>query len=266
MRPARTLSDKEVQALVTPVLKKIRKFWPKTKIKIRGDSHYARPNFFSWFEAQKGIDYITGLSSNNRLKSEPCVVKAVADCERRCAESKNENVTTTTICEFKYVARSWNGKERRVIAVVRATKKDGEVSSKVRYIVTSIKKHTAIYLYTKVYCKRGQAENLIKEHKNYLKSDRMSCTSFRANQVRQVFHTVAHWYFVFLRDHIPSESYLKKSAIPFLQLRLLKVATVCYDTSSGVHFAFSSAFPEYELLKKILDRIRSSPPLVSQTI
>ena len=266
MRPARTISDKEVQALVTPVLKKIREFWSKTKIKVRGDSHYVRPNFFSWCEAQKGIDYITGLSSNSRLKSEPCVVMAVASCERRCTESKNEKVTITTICEFQYATKSWNGRERRVIAVVRATKKDGEISSKVRYIVTSIKKHTAINLYTRVYCKRGQAVNLIKEHKNYLKSDRMSCTSFRANQVRQVFHTAAHWNFVFLRDHIPGESYLKKSAIPFPQLRLLKVATVCYDTSSGVHFAFSISFTEYELLKKILDRIRSNPPLIRQTI
>ena len=266
MRPARTLSDKEVQALVIPVLKKIREFWPRTKIKIRGDSHYARPNFFSWCEDQKGIDYITGLATNSRLKAEPCVEKAVADCERLCAKSNKEKETITTICEFKYAAQSWKGKERRVIAVVRSTKKDGEVHSKVRYIVTSIKKHTARYLYRRVYCKRGQAENLIKEHKNYLKSDRMSCTSFRANQVRQVFHTAAHWFFVFLRDHIPGESYLKKSAIPVLQLKLLKVATVCYETSRRVHFAFSNSFPDYELLKKILERIRGSPPLVRQTI
>lgn len=135
-----------------------------------------------------------------------------------------------------------------------------------RFIVTSFKKHTAKYLYTRVYCKRGQAENLIKEHKNYLKSDRMSCTSFRANQVRQVLHTAAHWYYVFLRDHIPSESYLKHSSIPCLQLRLLKVATVCYETSDRVHFAFSSSFPDYNLLKTILENIRGSPIPVRQPI
>ena len=45
MRLAGTLRDKEVRHLVILVLKKIRKFWPNTQIKIRGDSHYARPNF-----------------------------------------------------------------------------------------------------------------------------------------------------------------------------------------------------------------------------
>ena len=91
-----------------------------------------------------------------------------------------------------YAARSWKGNERRVIAVIRAAKKDGEIQTRVRYFVTSISEHTARYLYTKVYCKRGQAENLIKEHKNYLESDRTSCTLLQVNQVRQVFHTIAH--------------------------------------------------------------------------
>ncbi len=266
MRPARTLSDKEVQQLVCPVLKKIRQFWPKTRIYIRGDSHYARPNFFSWCEAQKGIDYITGLSSNSRLKSEPCVKKAVAECEQQCAESRYKKVTRSTYCEFMYAAQSWNGKERRVIAVIRSTKENGKIRTRMRFIVTSIKKRTAKYLYSKVYCKRGQAENLIKEHKNYLKSDRMSCTSFKANQVRQVFHTAAHWYFVLLRDHIPGKSYLKTSAIPCLQLNLLKVATLSYETENRLHFAFSSSFPEYLLLQKILENIRKTEPLKRQSI
>ena len=73
-----------------------------------------------------------------------------------------------------------------------APQKNGEIQTRVRYIVTSISKHNARSLYTKVYCKRGEAENLIKEHKNYLESDRTSCTLLQVNQVRQVFHTIAH--------------------------------------------------------------------------
>ena len=36
------------------------------------------------------------------------------------------------------------------------------------------------------YCERGQAENLIKLHKSQLASDRTSCRSALANQVRLV--------------------------------------------------------------------------------
>ena len=48
-------------------------------------------------------------------------------------------------------------------------------------------------LYEKVYCARGQAENLIKAHKLHLASDRTSCTKATANQFRLLIHTAAYW-------------------------------------------------------------------------
>jgi Transposase DDE domain group 1 len=62
----------------------------------------------------------------------------------------------------------------------------------IRYVVTSLK-GTAQHLYEDVYCQRGQMENLIKLHKAQLASDRMSCHSATANQVRLALHTAAFW-------------------------------------------------------------------------
>src|SRR5438132_9435427 len=62
----------------------------------------------------------------------------------------------------------------------------------IRYVVTSLK-GSAQHLYENVYCQRGQMENLIKLHKTQLASDRMSCHSATANQVRLVLHTAAFW-------------------------------------------------------------------------
>jgi hypothetical protein len=45
-------------------------------------------------------------------------------------------------------------------------------------------KGSAQHLYENGYCQRGQMENLIKLHKAQLASDRMSCHSATANQVR----------------------------------------------------------------------------------
>ncbi len=50
---------------------------------------------------------------------------------------------------------------------------------------------------------RGQAENLIKLHKSQLRSDRTSCRSALANQVRLVLHTAAYWLMLDVRDAIP---------------------------------------------------------------
>jgi hypothetical protein len=62
----------------------------------------------------------------------------------------------------------------------------------IRYVVTSLK-GSAEHLYEDVYCQRGQMENLIKLHKAQMASDRMSCHSATANQVRLILHTAAFY-------------------------------------------------------------------------
>jgi hypothetical protein len=53
------------------------------------------------------------------------------------------------------------------------------------------------------YCQRGQMENLVKLHKAQLASNRMSCHSATANQVRLVLHTAAFWLMHGVRTAIP---------------------------------------------------------------
>ena len=79
-----------------------------------------------------------------------------------------------------YAARSWDRK-RRVVARLEATQRGFDA----RYIVTSLRGEPR-HLYEGVYCARGQAENLIKQHKVQLASDRTSCQSPLANQFRLV--------------------------------------------------------------------------------
>ena len=70
-------------------------------------------------------------------------------------------------------------------------------------MVTSFTHGSADWLYDSLYCARGQAENLIKLHKRQLASDRTSCRSALANQVRLVLHTAAYWLMLTVRDAIP---------------------------------------------------------------
>ena len=59
---------------------------------------------------------------------------------------------------------------------------------------------SAEHIYETLYCARGQAENLIKLHKAQLASDRTSCRSPLANQMRLVLHAAAYWL---MRPHRP---------------------------------------------------------------
>ena len=85
--------------------------------------------------------------------------------------------------ETRHRAKSWS-KERRAIARIEATK----LGLDIRFIVTSLTHGSPEWLYDSLYCARGQAENLIKLHKSQLASDRTSCRSAVANQVRLVLH------------------------------------------------------------------------------
>ena len=85
-----------------------------------------------------------------------------------------------------YEARIWR-RDRRVIARVEAT----TLGSDTRFIVTNIAGGRAKHLYEKVYYARGRMENMIKEHKLYLKSDQTSCHRWEANQFRLILHTAA---------------------------------------------------------------------------
>ena len=74
----------------------------------------------------------------------------------------------------------------------------------IRYVVASLRGGDAEPAYETIYCARGQAENLIKQHKAQLASDRTSRRSPLANQMRLILHTGAYWLLLDLRAAIPS--------------------------------------------------------------
>jgi hypothetical protein len=111
----------------------------------------------------------------------------------------------------------------------------------IRYVVTSIKTGAPEWLYAELYCARGQAENLIKLHKTQLKSDRTSCRSPRANQMRLILHTAAYWLMLTVRDAIAKTEALAKAEFNTLRLALIKIGARVIETASRVRIAFSAA-------------------------
>jgi hypothetical protein len=60
LRPGKTPSGQEVCGHVRCLVRRIRTHWPTTRLTIRGDGHYARPEVMAWCEANT-VDYIFGL-------------------------------------------------------------------------------------------------------------------------------------------------------------------------------------------------------------
>ena len=156
--------------------------------------------------------------------------------------------------ETRYGAKSWSHL-RRVVARIEATRKGLDV----RYVVTNITYGTAQWLYDNIYCARGQAENLIKRHKSQLASDRTSCRSPLANQMRLILHTAAYWLMLTVRDAIPRPQVLANGEFSTLRLRVLKIAVRIKETASRIKLAFAANCPDAALFRGLLGALTLRP-------
>jgi hypothetical protein len=250
LRPGKTPSGEEVRGHLRRLIRLIRRHWPQTRITIRGDSHYGRPEVMAWCEAN-GIDYVLGLAGNPVLDR---LVDAVAD-DVRTRRAIGQHPVLRGYTESRYRAQSWTT-QRRVCARIEAS----TLGLDTRFVVTSLATGSAEWVYDALYCARGQAENLIKLHKTQLASDRTSCRSPLANQMRLILHTAAYWLMLAVRDAIPETHRLAKAEFNTIRLRLLKLGARVVELASRVRIAFAAAFPDAGLIRHLVTSIVPAAP------
>ena len=249
VRAGKTPKGREVATVLRHLTARLRRHWPTTEIVYRGDSHYGRHEAMDWVEDNEA-GFIFGFAGNAVL--EGLVADAVEALRQRHSMSTKEKLRAYT--SVKYQAGSWS-KARRVIARIEASMqptKDGGVAQEIdiRYIVTSLE-GGAQYLYDEVYCRRGQMENLIKLHKAQLASDRTSCPSATANQVRLVLHTAAFWLMHAVRAAIPAASPLAKAEFATIRERLLKVAARVVEKIQRRRVHLPTSCPDRALFRTV---------------
>lgn len=250
LRPGKTPAGREIRGHVRRLVRRIRTRWPTTRILIRGDGHYGRPEVMDWCE-QNGVDYVFGQPGNRVLDR---LLDAAAD-DIRTRRALDQKSALRGYAETRYQAKSWTIK-RRACARIEAT----ILGLDIRFVVTNLTQGSAERIYDVIYCARGQAENLIKMHKSQLASDRTSCRSPIANQVRLVLHTAAYWLMLTVRDTIPKTHALATAEFATLRLRLLKLGARVIETVSRVRLAFAAACPEADLFRTIAVALQPAGP------
>src|SRR5579859_3810713 len=253
LRPARTPKGTEVRTVIKHVTKRLRKHWPNTRIVWRGDSHYGRVEEMERAESD-GTDYIFGLAGNPALDA---LVAETAD-NLRFHHARSNQIKLRTYASFFYQAGSWD-RPRKVVARLECSlQPDGREGTAtgmrqevdIRYVVTSLE-GTAQYLYEDVYCQRGQMENLIKLHKAQLASDRMSCHSATANQVRLVLHTAAFWLMHGVRSAIPPTDSLATAEFATIRERLIKISARVIEHIARIRVQLPTSCPERALFRAV---------------
>jgi len=234
LRPGKTPSGREVLAILKHVIRRICKNWPRVEILVRGDSHYARPEALDWLE-DSGFFYACGLAGNEVLKALVSPLAEDTAVRRALAGAKGK---LRRYAALAYAAGTWRH-ERRVIARIEASERGCDV----RFVVTNLGAKPK-RLYERVYCQRGQMENLIKAHKTHLASDRTSCHGARANQFRLILHSAAYWLLHTLRAAAPRRSFWRSAQFDTLRLRLIKLAARVIEKATRIRVALASACPD----------------------
>jgi hypothetical protein len=196
------------------------------------------------------LDYLFGVTGAPALAAR---VEHIAD-PIRVERAETGSAAVRGFAETRYAARSWKH-ERRVVARIEAT----PLGLDIRYVVTSLEASSPEHIYSRLYCARGQAENLIKLHKSQLKSDRTSCRSPLANQMRLVLHTAAYWLMLTVRDAVPRTHALARCEFATLRIRLLKIGARIRETAHRVRIAFAAACPDAALFRDLAIALRPAP-------
>jgi hypothetical protein len=250
LRPGKTPDGTEVAMVLRHVVRAIRARWPRVEIMVRGDSHYGRPEAMAWCERNR-VAYIFGLGGNKVL------LGRVTDLAEQAAMGRldGEGEKVRRYGEFQYGAKSWKKVERRVITRVEASAQGTDS----RFIVTNLAGSPKT-LYEKIYCARGQMENLIKAHKRHLASDRTSCSKATANQFRLLIHTAAYWLIHTLRSLAPKNSFWRDAQFDTIRLALIKIAARVTEMVTRIKVALPSSYPYQESLALLAARTAKLPP------
>jgi hypothetical protein len=220
---------------VARIVAQIRASWPKVRILLRADSGFARDELMAWCEAN-GVDYLFGLSRNDRL-----VAEIAREIDAAAEQSRKTGKPARRFKDFMWATRdSWSCR-RRVVAKAEWT--GGEANP--RFVVTSLAQSEAgaRHLYEKIYCARGEMENRIKECQLDLFADRTSTRTMRANQLRLFFASMAYVLLCALRRIALSHTQFANATSGSIRLRLLKVGALVTVSVRRIKIAMASAYP-----------------------
>lgn len=211
LRAGNTHASRGALSVLKRIVGRLREAWPGVKVEIRADAGFAVPEIYEYCEGE-GIGYTIGLISNPRL--EALAQDLLERAKRESREKAGEKVRL--VSGVSYRAGSWE-RARRVVYKAEVLEK----GTNTRFVVTSHSEQPQkLYNW---YVRRGEAEGWIKDFKRALKSDRLSCCGFWANQFRLLLHAAAYWLLDEIRRKLTAAGVRRRTQLDTLQLLVVKV-------------------------------------------
>jgi hypothetical protein len=177
LRPGNAGNTAGAGSLLRRLLPKLWRAFPRARLRVRLDAGFATPEIFALLEAT-GVEYVVAMGNNAVLArhAEPYVAPL-----RAVVATTHD--TATSYGEAAYQAGTWPAARRTIIKAEVVWHHGREPRDNPRFVITNLRQ-TPEWIYTHVYCARGDSENRLKELKDALAFGRTSCTRFWANQLR----------------------------------------------------------------------------------
>ena len=233
-------------AILSLLVKALRRQWPKVEIIFRGDSGFCRWKILRWCERHR-VNYIVGLAKNTRVRAQ--AAQWINEAEALYEQTGKKQRLFASIT---YAALSWD-KSRRVIVKAEHSR----LGSNPRFVVTNLKQGDH-YLYDKLYCARGDMENRIKDQQLDLFAGRTSSHRWWPNQFRQLLSGLAYTLFEGLRHRALQQTRLATASPNTLRLTLLKIGAVIIRNTRRIRILLSSACPHQDLFRSVALQLNSS--------
>ena len=251
-RPGTAHAALGTRAILRRLLRRLESAFPRAKLRVRADAGFATPRIYDYLERQ-GLEYVIGFMNNKKLAklTQPLLQRARA---MSAATGESASVFADTL----YQADSWS-RERRLIIKAEVTRYPGRAPrDNPRFVITNLKGgHQAIY--RRIYAPRGDMENRIKEAKDALRIDRLSCSSMLANQLRLLLTLCAFALFQLLRLHA-QRTELARAQMGTLRERLFKLAGLFHVSRRRITLRMPAHAPSQLAWTRIAYSLQANAP------
>lgn len=255
LRPANIDAATHAWAILSLLVKRFRQVWPGVKIIFRGDSGFCRWKMLRWCD-RHDVHYLVGLAKNERLKA---MAQPFMDQAKSRSEQTGE--PQRVFADLTYAADTWDRKRRGIAkAEYLPGRGGGDAKENFRFLVTNLPGDGQT-LYEQTYCRRGDAENRIKEQQLGLFADRTSCHDFTANQFRVLLSAAAYVLLQHVRGHALAGTDLAEAQVSTMRLKLLKIGGLVKRSARRIVLHLAGGYPLKDLFREASLRLCPIPAL-----
>jgi len=246
LRAGNMHSGKGVAGILRWLFWRLKRAFPGVKIILRADAGFSLPEILGVCERSQ-VSYAIGFSSNAVIQ------RKMADLlERARLQFVQTQQKARLFDDVYYAARTWDAPRRLVMKAEWLAK-----GANPRCVITNLDLAPQL-LYDQFYVQRGSdSEHRIKEIKLGIHSDRLSCSSFIANQFRLLLSQAAYILMLRIRQAAVGTEFAH-AQVERLRSMLIKGAAKVSVSARRVLVEMASYAPFATAIRQILLRLQGN--------